>query len=66
MLDSKEALQHIKVIGLVLGPLISGLVAAWSIHLMTRSREREARQSIRRDAQIDRRNEFQRETLLEL
>lgn len=46
--------------------LVSGVVLEWYRDKRTYNRERDARGAIRRDAQIERRNEFQRQTLLDL
>jgi len=54
---TKEAMPFV-------GPFVSGLVAAFIIHLLTRARDREARKAERESLVIERRKEFQRETLL--
>jgi hypothetical protein len=46
------------------GPLVSGLVAAFLVHLLSRARDREARKGERESLIAERRREFQRETLL--
>jgi hypothetical protein len=42
------------------------MIGAFVVHLLTRSREREARIEMRKDAQLERRNEFQRQMLRRL
>jgi hypothetical protein len=46
--------------------LLSGIVLEWFRDNRTYSREKEARDFTRKDKQRERRNEFQRQTLLDL
>jgi hypothetical protein len=48
------------------GGLISGLILEWLRDKRSYTREQTARNAARRDAQIERRNDFQRRTLLHL
>jgi hypothetical protein len=51
--------------GVILGATIAGGISLWQVQLVTR-REREARQGIREQESKDRRDAFQRETILAL
>jgi hypothetical protein len=48
------------------GGLVSGVILEWLRDKRTYGREREAREAARRDARTQKRNEFQRQTLLDL
>lgn len=52
-------------LGVVLGGVLTGAVSLWQAQLMTK-REREARATLREQERKDRRDAFQRETLLAL
>jgi hypothetical protein len=54
---TKEAMPFV-------GPLVSGLVAAFLVHVLSRARDREARRAEREGLIAERRTAFQRETLL--
>lgn len=51
------------LLGVILGAAIAGGISLWQVQLVTR-REREARQELRERERRDRRDAFQRETLL--
>jgi hypothetical protein len=52
-------------LGVLLGAAIAGGVSLWQVQLIT-AREREARQTLREQERADRRDAFQRETILAL
>jgi hypothetical protein len=52
-------------LGVVLGGVLTGAVSLWQAQLVTK-REREAREALREQERKDRRDAFQRETLLAL
>jgi hypothetical protein len=53
------------LLGVILGAAIAGGVSLWQVQLVTK-RERETRQELREQERSDRREAFQRETLLAL
>ena len=52
-------------LGVLLDATIAGVVALWQVQLVT-AREREARQALREQGSKDRRDAFQRDTILAL
>jgi hypothetical protein len=50
-------------LGVVLGGVLTGTMSLWQVQLVTR-REREAREALREQERRDRRDAFQRETIL--